>query len=40
MFEPLLARLSGSDQLIAPDYLSFGHSEWPDPKELRVHHRS
>jgi pimeloyl-ACP methyl ester carboxylesterase len=40
MFEPLLARLSGSYQLIAPDYLSFGHSEWPDPKALRVHHRS
>jgi pimeloyl-ACP methyl ester carboxylesterase len=32
MFEPLLARLSGSYHLIAPDYPGFGHSDWPNPK--------
>jgi pimeloyl-ACP methyl ester carboxylesterase len=33
MFEPLLARLSDSYHLIAPDYVGFGHSDWPDPKQ-------
>ena len=34
MFEPLLARLSESYHLIAPDYPGFGHSDWPDPKDF------
>jgi pimeloyl-ACP methyl ester carboxylesterase len=34
MFEPLLARLSDSYHLIAPDYPGFGHSDWPDPKKF------
>ena len=32
MFESLLARLSDSYRLVAPDYPGFGHSDWPDPK--------
>ena len=32
MFEPLFARLSDRYHLVAPDYPSFGHSNWPDPK--------
>jgi pimeloyl-ACP methyl ester carboxylesterase len=34
MFEPLLARLSDSNHLVAPDYPGFGHSDWPDPKQF------
>jgi len=34
MFEPLLARLSDRYHLVAPDYLGFGHSDWPDPKQF------
>jgi len=34
MFEPLFARLSDRYHLIAPDYLGFGHSDWPDPKKF------
>ena len=40
MFEPLFARLSDRYHLVAPDYPGFGHSDWPDPKEVRVHVRS
>jgi dipeptidyl aminopeptidase/acylaminoacyl peptidase len=36
MFEHLFARLSDRDHLIAPDYPGFGHSDWPDPKNLRT----
>src|SRR5260370_33488789 len=32
MFEPLFARLSDRDHLVAPDYPGVGHSDWPDPK--------
>jgi pimeloyl-ACP methyl ester carboxylesterase len=34
MFKPLLARLSDRYHLIAPDYLGFGHSDWPDAKKF------
>jgi pimeloyl-ACP methyl ester carboxylesterase len=34
MFEPLLARLSDTIHLVAPDYPGFGHSGWPDPKQF------
>jgi len=34
MFEPLFARLSDRYHLVAPDYLGFGHSDWPDPKKF------
>lgn len=34
MFQPLLARLSDSYRLVAPDYPGFGHSDWPDPKQF------
>ena len=34
MFEPLLARLSDHNHLIAPDYPGFGHSDWPTPKQF------
>jgi len=34
MFEPLFARLSDSYHLVAPDYVGFGHSDWPDPKQF------
>ena len=34
MFEPLFARLSDRYHLVAPDYPSFGHSDWPDPKQF------
>ena len=34
MFEPLFARLSDRYHLIAPDYLGFGHSDWPDPTQF------
>jgi pimeloyl-ACP methyl ester carboxylesterase len=34
MFEPLLARLSDSYHLVAPDYPGYGHSEWPDPGQF------
>src|SRR6187551_2033183 len=34
MFEPLFARLSDKYYLVAPDYPSFGHSDWPDPKKF------
>ena len=40
MFEPLFARLSDHYHLVAPDYPGFGHSDWPDPKSIRVHVRS
>ena len=33
MFEPLFARFAGY-HLVAPDYPSFGHSDWPDPKKF------
>jgi hypothetical protein len=36
MFEPLFARLSDSFHLVAPDYAGFGHSDWPDRKNLRI----
>ena len=39
-FEPLFSLLSDRYHLIAPDYPGFGHSDWPDPKEVRVHLRS
>src|SRR5438105_13063550 len=32
MFEALFRRLSDRYHLVAPDYLGFGHSDWPDPK--------
>jgi pimeloyl-ACP methyl ester carboxylesterase len=32
MFEPLFSRLSDRYHLVAPDYPSFGHSDWPDAK--------
>ena len=34
MFEPLFARLSNRYHLVAPDYLGFGHSDWPEPKKF------
>src|SRR6202795_4022634 len=34
MFEPLFTQLSDHYHLIAPDYPGFGHSDWPDPKQL------
>src|SRR6202789_2862980 len=34
MFQPLLARLSDSYHLVAPDYPGFGHSDWPDAKQF------
>lgn len=34
MYEPLLARLSDSFRLIAPDYPGFGHSAAPAPAEF------
>jgi pimeloyl-ACP methyl ester carboxylesterase len=34
MFEPLFARLADRYHLVAPDYLGFGHSDWPDPKKF------
>jgi len=34
MFEPLFARLSDRNHLVAPDYPGFGHSTWPDPKKF------
>src|SRR5207237_2368105 len=34
MFEPLFARLSHRYHLVARDYPGFGHSDWPDPKQL------
>ena len=40
MFEPLFTRLSDRYHLVAPDYPGFGHSDWPDPKTIRVHLRS
>src|ERR1700689_5028698 len=40
MFEPLFARLSDRFHLVAPDYPGFGHSDWPDPKKIRVYLRS
>src|SRR5262245_43714939 len=33
-FEPLLSRLSGRYHLVAADYLGFGHSDWPEPKQF------
>jgi pimeloyl-ACP methyl ester carboxylesterase len=33
MFQSLLTRLAGAYHLIAPDYLGFGHSDWPDPAQ-------
>ena len=29
-----MRRLSDSCLLVAPDYPGFGHSDWPDPKQL------
>ncbi len=40
MFEPLFARLSDRYHLVAPDYPGFGHSDWPDPRTIRLHVRS
>ena len=34
MFEPLFSRLSDSFHLVAPDYVGFGHSDAPSPKEF------
>jgi pimeloyl-ACP methyl ester carboxylesterase len=34
MFEPLLTRLADRFHMVAPDYLGFGHSDWPDPKKF------
>jgi pimeloyl-ACP methyl ester carboxylesterase len=34
MFEPLFARLSDRNRLVAPDYPGFGHSDWPDPRKF------
>ena len=34
MFEPLFVRLADRYHLVAPDYPSFGHSDWPDPKKF------
>lgn len=34
MFEPLLARLSNTYHLVAPDYPGFGHSDAPGSKEF------
>ena len=39
MFQPLLTRLADSYHLVAPDYPGFGHSDWPDPKQFRLHLR-
>ena len=34
MFQPLLTRLADHFHLIAPDYVGYGHSDWPDPKQF------
>ena len=34
MFQPLFDRLADRYHLVAPDYLGFGHSDWPNPKEF------
>jgi pimeloyl-ACP methyl ester carboxylesterase len=34
MFEPLFSRLGNSYHLVAPDYVGFGHSDAPSPKEF------
>jgi len=34
MYEPLFSRLADRYHLIAPDYLGFGHSDWPDPTQF------
>jgi pimeloyl-ACP methyl ester carboxylesterase len=34
MFQPLLTRLADNYHLVAPDYPSYGHSDWPDPKQF------
>jgi pimeloyl-ACP methyl ester carboxylesterase len=34
MFEPLLSRLCDTYHLVAPDYIGFGHSDAPNPKEF------
>jgi pimeloyl-ACP methyl ester carboxylesterase len=34
MFEPLFTRLSDCYHLVAPDYIGFGHSDAPSPKEF------
>lgn len=34
MCEPLFARLSDHCHFVPPDYPSFGHSDWPDPKKF------
>ena len=33
-------RLADRFHLIAPDYPGFGHSDWPDPEDVRLHVRS
>ncbi|MFT3882395.1 MAG: alpha/beta hydrolase [Gemmatales bacterium] len=35
MFESLLTRLAGQFHLVAPDYLGFGHSDAPSPKQFQ-----
>jgi pimeloyl-ACP methyl ester carboxylesterase len=34
MFEPLFSRLCDRYHLVAPDYIGFGHSDTPSPKEF------
>jgi pimeloyl-ACP methyl ester carboxylesterase len=34
MFEPLFSRLSDSYHLVAPDFVGFGHSDAPSPKQF------
>jgi pimeloyl-ACP methyl ester carboxylesterase len=34
MFEPLFSRLCDRYHLVAPDYIGFGHSDAPSPKEF------
>ena len=34
MYEPLFSRLADRYHLIAPDYLGFGHCDWPDPTQF------
>jgi pimeloyl-ACP methyl ester carboxylesterase len=34
MFQSLFARLSDRYHLVAPDYLGFGHSDWPDAAQF------
>ena len=34
MFEPLFTRLRDHFHLVAHDYLGFGHSDWPDPRQF------